>query len=114
MITYETFERCPQERTGPKALPLSNIVQYFLVIPGNATDKRYRQVATMIGYKMNLKKITETANHQFIHIIIVEMVVDEGGERSQKTVGQWFSIDTTDHIGQRHLHKGLEFRLDFF
>ena len=107
-------ERALEDGAEGKALTRGRLLEFGLVVPGNAANETDRQVATIIRQDVTKEEIIEIADDNLADSLIVEVAVDELGEGGQKAVGQWLAIDTIDDIGHRQAIFSLKFSLDIF
>ena len=95
-------------------MTLGSLSELGLKEVGNAADETDGEVGTLVGGDVETEEVDESVDDELTHLRNVKMVVDEGGERSQKAVGQWLAVDLIDNLWHHKSRFSLERRLDFF
>ena len=108
MIGDETLKRTLHDGAYLIALHLENERELLLIMPGDAAYKRHGQIFATIAREVVVDKIAKRIVDQLADALVVEMTMDELGERGQETVGLRLAINLIDNFGQLHARLALE------
>ena len=96
METDKSFDGTAEDGAEGKPLTLGSLPELGLKEVGNAADETDGEVGTLVGGDVETEEVDESVDDELTHLRNVKVSVDEGGERSQKAVGQWLAVDLID------------------